>query len=277
MKKAKKKKLIYLLLIIVIFEAIISIGLNYELQIGIRDGNFILRNVKSKESIKEKIDEEFQSDTIIKIAGKLPFNWDVIKVILVVDLALILFAFLVYKNVRLIPTKIQILAEDLYTFFRTIVVDTIGPEKTHFTPYIATIFIFILICNLIGIIPIPGNMEPTRNLNVPLGLGTMAIILVHFFAVKEKGLFPYLKEFAEPVVFIAPINVISEFGNLISISFRLFGNILGGSIIILVISNLTRYILLPVGLNMFFGIFIGTIQAFVFTMLVLSYTAVAIK
>jgi len=277
MKKAKKKKIIYIILAIIILEAAVSVGLNYELQIGRVDGKFVVRNVKSKESIKERIDEEFQSDTIVKIAGRSPDNWNVIKVILAVDLLIILFGFFVYKNVKLIPTKIQIIAEDLYTFFRTIVTDTIGEEKVHFTPYIATIFIFIELCNIIGLIPIPGNMEPTRNLNVTLGLGTMAIVLVHFFAIKEKGLFPYLKEFAEPVFLIAPINIISEFGNLISISFRLFGNILGGAIIILVISNLTRYILLPVGLNMFFGIFIGTIQAFVFTMLVLSYTAVAIK
>ncbi len=269
--------MLYYLLIIIIIEAVISVGLNYELQIGFEDGKFVVNNVKSKESIKEQIHNEFQSDKIVKIAGKFPVNWNVIKVILVVDFLITLFAFLIYKNVKLIPSKIQILAEDFYTFFRTLVTDTIGEEKAHFTPYIATIFIFILLCNLIGLIPIPGNMEPTRNLNVPLGLGTMAIVLVHFFAFKEKGIKKHLKGFAEPIIFIAPINVISEFGNLISISFRLFGNILGGSIIILVISNLTRYIILPVGLNMFFGIFIGTIQAFVFTMLVLSYTAVAIK
>lgn len=277
MKKSKKKKLLFYLLIIIIIEGAISIGLNYELMIGFRDGKFVIENVEHRESIKEQISHEFQSDKIVKIAGKFPVNWSVIKVIIAVDLLLMLFAYLVYKNVKLVPSQLQIITEDFYTFFRTLVIDTIGKEKAHFTPYIATIFIFILLCNLIGLIPIPGNMEPTRNLNVPLGLGTMAIVLVHFFAVKAKGIKSYLKEFAEPVVFIAPINIISEFGNLISISFRLFGNILGGAIIILVISNLTRYIVLPVGLNMFFGIFIGTIQAFVFTMLVLSYTAVAIK
>jgi len=178
---------------------------------------------------------------------------------------------------HLIPSKLQIIAETTYSFFSSLVIETIGEEKRYFTPYIFTIFVFIWLCNIIGMIPIPGNLEPTRNLNVPLGLGLMAIIVVHYSAIKEKGIVQYLKEFTAPISFMLPINIVGEFAKVISISFRLFGNILGGAIIVLVVSNLTRFILIPVGLNLFFGLFIGTVQAFVFTMLVLSYTAVAIK
>jgi len=117
-------------------------------------------------------------------------------------------------------------------------------------------------------------MEPTRNLNVPLGMGLMAVSIVHYMAIKNKGIGPYLKGFTEPFFPMAPINIVGEFSKAISISFRLFGNILGGAIILIVISSLVRFILLPVGLSLFFGIFIGTIQAFVFTMLAISYIAV---
>ena len=73
-----------------------------------------------------------------------------------------------------------------------------------------------------------------------------------------------------------PLNVVGEIAKGVSLSFRLFGNILGGSIIVIVISYLTKYTLLPAGLNLFFGLFVGTIQAFVFTMLGMTYIAVAI-
>jgi len=73
------------------------------------------------------------------------------------------------------------------------------------------------------------------------------------------------------------LNIVGEFGKTISHSFRLFGNILGGSIIIIVISNLTKYIGLPVFLNSFFGLFVGAIQAFVFAMLALVYISLMVN
>ena len=76
---------------------------------------------------------------------------------------------------------------------------------------------------------------------------------------------------------MAPLNVVGEIAKVISISFRLFGNIKGGAIIILVVSFLVRYLVLPVPLSLFFVFFVGTVQAFVFTMLTLTYIAVAIK
>ena len=276
MKKKSKKALIIILTIIII-EGILSVGVNRELQIGFDDGRFVIRNIENEQSIQDQINHEFQNYHMIDLFGKFTINWSVIRVILFVDLFLILFAVLVRRKMHLIPSKLQIIAETTYSFFSSLVIETIGEEKRYFTPYIFTIFVFIWLCNIIGMIPIPGNLEPTRNLNVPLGLGLMAIIVVHYSAIKEKGIVQYLKEFTAPISFMLPINIVGEFAKVISISFRLFGNILGGAIIVLVVSNLTRFILIPVGLNLFFGLFIGTVQAFVFTMLVLSYTAVAIK
>ena len=254
-----------------------SVGLNHTLQIGFDEGKFVIRNVEHGETIQDQINHEFQSYHFINLFGRFKINWSVLRVILFVDLFLIVFAVLVRRKIHLIPGKLQLIAEIIYSFFTNLVVETIGENKKYFTPYIFTIFIFIWLCNIVGLIPIPGNLEPTRNLNVPLGLGLMALITVHYSSIKEKGIGAYLKEYAEPLAFMAPLNVVGELAKGISLSFRLFGNILGGAIIILVVSNLTRFILIPVGLNLFFGLFIGTVQAFVFTMLVLSYTAVAIK
>jgi F-type H+-transporting ATPase subunit a len=73
------------------------------------------------------------------------------------------------------------------------------------------------------------------------------------------------------------LDIIGEASKVVSISFRLFGNILGGAIIILVVSSLVKFVIFPVGLNLFFGMFVGTIQAFVFTMLALTYIGVEIS
>lgn len=275
--KKKTKKYLYILLAILAVEVLLSFGIGYQLQIGFEDGKFVIRNVHNPQEIQEQIDEEFQRYEIINIAGRFPINWSVTRIILVVDLILIILAILVRRKMSIIPTKVQSAAELVYSMFRGLVQETLGREKLHFTPYILTIFLFIFLCNIIGIIPVPGAIEPTRNLNVPLGMAIMVLFVVHYVSIKEKGWKTYLKGYAEPFIFMAPLNFISEIAKGVSLAFRLFGNILGGAIIVLVISNLIRYILIPVGLQLFFGLFIGTIQAFVFTMLALSYTAVALK
>jgi len=126
-------------------------------------------------------------------------------------------------------------------------------------------------------LPIPGVFEPTRNINVPLGLGLMAVVFVHITAIKKKGVWPHLSQFVNPVknpMFL--LDIVGEFAKLVSMSFRLFGNVLGGAIIVLVISSLINYIVLPVGLMLFFSLFIGTVHAFVFTMLALTYISVQV-
>ncbi|MGD8563810.1 MAG: F0F1 ATP synthase subunit A, partial [Desulfarculaceae bacterium] len=95
--------------------------------------------------------------------------------------------------------------------------------------------------------------------------------------IKTKGFKAYAAEYMQPMFFMAPLNVISELSKVVSISFRLYGNIMGGSIIIMVVSHLVYNLVLPPLLNAFFGLFVGTIQAFVFTMLTLVYISVQTK
>ena len=167
----------------------------------------------------------------------------------------------------------------------------------QFTPVtqalIATLFIFIVMSNWLGIIPSfwqilefdhPSHIfeafkveEPTRDLNTTLGLGILVFFVVHFSSIKFKGIKEYVKEYFQPIFIMAPLNLIGEIAKVVSHSFRLFGNIMGGAVIIIVVSSLVRYIAFPILLNGFFGIFVGAVQAFVFTMLALTYIAVAIK
>ncbi|OQY40203.1 MAG: ATP synthase F0 subunit A [Candidatus Cloacimonetes bacterium 4572_65] len=200
-----------------------------------------------------------------------------IRMMLIVDLILIIFAVMVRRKIRFRPGKLQVVAEMMYDSFEGLVGESLGKHNVGFTPYLLTLFLFIWISNLIGIVPIRGISEPTRNLNVTIGLGIIAIVVVQYNAIKAKGLWGHLKSFAEPMFFLFPLNVIGELSKVVSIAFRLFGNIMGGAIIILVVSELVRYIMVPLVLSGFFGLFAGSVQAFVFTMLAMSYLAVEIN
>ncbi len=122
----------------------------------------------------------------------------------------------------------------------------------------------------------PHFEEPTSNLNVPLGLALLFVLIIgHGSEIYYHGVKGYLKSYFSPGGFIGicmfPLNIVGKMAELVSISFRLFGNIFGGVVIIVVVSGLLHYMFIPVGLYFFFGIFVGTVQAFVFTMLALTY------
>ena len=129
----------------------------------------------------------------------------------------------------------------------------------------------------------PKFEEPTADLNTTLGCGLIVITYVHFKAIRVKGLWGYIKSYFHPVFFFMPLNVVGEAAKGVSLSFRLFGNILGGSIVILVLSTLLYqsglvFINQTLGiwlvLQGFLTLLVGAVQAFVFAMLALTYTAV---
>jgi F-type H+-transporting ATPase subunit a len=144
-----------------------------------------------------------------------------------------------------------------------------------YAPLICALFMFLVLSNWLGIFP--HLHEPTKDLNTPLSLGLLGFVIAHYAGIRSKGFKPYIKAYFEPIFFMMPLNLIGELAKVVSISFRLFGNIMGGSIIILVVSYLTYNLVLPPVLNAFFGLFVGTIQAFVFTMLTVVYISVQVK
>mgnify|MGYP001817258850 FL=1 len=154
--------------------------------------------------------------------------------------------------------------------------DALGEEHAEkYAPLVCALFMFLLVSNWLGLIP--HLEEPTKDLNTTLGLGIMGFVIAHYAGIKSKGFKAYAKEYFQPIFFMMPLNLIGELAKIVSISFRLFGNIMGGSIIILVVSHLVYSIVLPPFLYAFFGLFVGTIQAFVFTMLTVVYISVQVK
>jgi len=299
MKKGSLKRVFLIFFVVEVILLILSGGLTKNLEIGFTDGKFVARHVEKHGDLQEKITEEFQPDEYLaetgehgKIMGSAGFYdffakvfgkahaisaFMLLRMLLIVNFVIILIAYLTKKLLFDRPSKPQVLFEMLYSFFEEFVEDTLGEKLVYYTPYIVTIFLFIWVCNMIGMVPIPGFMEPTRNLNVPLGLGIIAVFVVHFTAIKVKGVWKHVRNYINPIENpMCLMDLVGEISKVVSISFRLFGNVLGGAIIMLVVSSLVKFIMFPVGLNMFFGLFVGTIQAFVFTMLALTYIGVEI-
>lgn len=224
---------------------------------------------------------QYNLNEIFKIPGLHPalttINITYILMTWAVMAILIIFAYFATKKASLIPHPVQVAAELLVTMFYNLTVDALEEERAKkYFPMICTLFMFLLLCNWIGVIPVCA--EPTRDLNTTLGLGLFGGVVAHYSGIRAKGFKGYLKEYCSPMWFMFPLNVIGELAKVVSISFRLYGNILGGAIIIVVVSDLARYQVFPWLLGVpFFGLFVGAIQAFVFTMLTLVYISLMVK
>jgi F-type H+-transporting ATPase subunit a len=214
---------------------------------------------------------------IVKLPGhQMTINLDILVMTWIVIIALLVFGYLGAKKRQLVPGPLQTIGEMFVFQFYALTEDALGEKMAKtYGPLIIALFMFLLACNWIGMIP--HMHEPTNDLNTPLSLGIMGFFIAHYAGIRSKGLKRYVKDYFEPIFFMAPLNIIGELSKVVSISFRLFGNIMGGTIIILVVSHLVFSLVLPPFLNAFFVIFIGAIQAFVFTMLTLVYIAVQVN
>ncbi len=214
---------------------------------------------------------------IIPLGGhEITLNLEVILMTWIVIIVLILVGFLSTHKRALNPGTMQIFGELFVGQFYQITEDALDKQMAKkYGPLVCALFMFLVLANWLGIIPYLE--EPTKDLNTPLSLGILGFVIAHAAGIKSKGFKSYAKEYFEPMFFMMPLNVIGELAKIVSISFRLFGNVMGGSIIILVVSYLTYSVLLPPLLNAFFALFVGTIQAFVFTMLTVVYISVQVK
>ena len=153
----------------------------------------------------------------------------------------------------------------------------IGEEEgTKYFPYIYTIFVTILLSNLIGLFP--GFLPPTQNLNTTLALGLFTFLYYNYQGMKAQGVVNYLKHFAGPLWYMAflifPIEIISNFVRPLSLSLRLRGNIFGDHLVMGIFSDLVPLIV-PIPF-LILGLLVSIIQAYVFTVLTMVYIALAV-
>jgi len=185
--------------------------------------------------------------------------------------ALIRFSLSVEK-----PGAPQQMAEMVHEFIGGLAEQSIGHGYQRFQAFVTCIFLFVLTCNLIGLIP--GLDAPTMSPFVPLGLAVTTFVYYNFQGVRVQGPIGYLKHFAGPIWWIAPllfvIEIISHIARLLSLTVRLWANMYAGDLVTLVF-----YSLFPVGLSLPFmalHIFVSVVQALVFTMLAMIYVGQAV-
>ena len=215
-------------------------------------------------------------------------NFNVTNCLSGILVCIIVFGFMFYlsRNVTFKPGKKQNLLESMIDFTNNIVKSNMpGEEGKPFYLYAFVLFWFILVSNILGLaleIKIDDYSiikSPTSSPVVTLTLAMMSLLLAHFFGVKSKGFAGYWKSYAQPVSFLLPINLIEEFTNYLTLSLRLYGNIFAGEVLLALIGQVAGNVgvfgsIFVIPFEMIwqaFSIFIGTIQAYIFTTLSMVY------
>lgn len=189
----------------------------------------------------------------------------------VVMAILIIGGFLAVKGISMIPQKGQNFFEIIVSGIEEFMVDITGEEGRWLLPLAATIFIFIFSSNLIGLVP--GFFPPTASLNTTLACALIVVVFTHVIGVKYHGA-GYIKHFLGPVWWmipiILPIEIIGHVARILSLSFRLFGNMMGHELVLGILFFLAGAFFAPLPI-MALGVFVALVQAFVFFLLSIMY------
>jgi F-type H+-transporting ATPase subunit a len=176
------------------------------------------------------------------------------------------------------PGKLQIVLEDIVTFILEQLENMMPHKGKKYLPLVGTVFVFILLGNLMG--QIPGLGSPTSNVNVPFALAVTVWLYYHIEGIRAQGLLNYLLHFAFPpgvpkamAPLMLPIELISHASRVMSLTLRLFGNIFGEHLVVLIIASIVPFIV-PLPIQML-GLIVGPLQAFIFMTLTAIYLASA--
>lgn len=210
----------------------------------------------------------------ISIGGQKVYITTTHVCLFIVTLVLMIFALVVNSKIKKAtedskPGLIQNIAEIIVEMLDNMVNGIMGKNARRFVNYIATLFMFVLLCNLSGLL---GLRPPTADYGVTLPLGLITFGLIQFNAIKQSGL-GHFKSMFEPIWFLFPINIIGEFAVPLSLSLRLFGNVMSGTVLMGLIYALVGPYTIgwPAVLHAYFDVFSGCIQAYVICMLTMVY------
>ena len=216
------------------------------------------------ENLAEELQEQLECVTMFRI-GPIEIKESVVVTWIIMAI-IVLISWLLTRNLEPDPTKIskrQLIVETAVSGLRNMVQNILGEHGVAYAPYLTTVLLYLGISNLIGLL---GFKPPTKDLNVTVALAIMSIILIEYAGLHKKGLKKWLHSFIEPVVIMLPFNILELVIKPVSLCMRLFGNVLGA----FVIMELIKAVLpvgLPIPFSMYFDIFDGLIQAYVFVFL----------
>ena len=214
---------------------------------------------------------------VVHVAG-ITVDLDIVWTTLLAAAIVLALGFLMVRKVTSgVPGKLQLFWETVTAQVSDLADSAIGPQGRRFVGLGVGVGVFILVCNWIAFIPSgdPGWLPPpTSDVNLPLAMAVTVIALVHYNSIRARGFRGYVKHYFTPYPFLFPINVIEEITKPITMTFRLFGNIFSGVLMITVIVTLIPPYLSWIGLAVwkpFDELFIGAIQAFIFALLTIMY------
>ena len=214
---------------------------------------------------------EIGAHKVAHLAG-FSFNLDTLYMTWISMAIVIVIAILATRNLKLVPQGWQNILEIIIASLLEQIDMAMGPRGRKIAPLLITLFLFILISNWLGLVP--GFTSPTNDPNTTLGLALMVVMLLHILGLVFKGKH-YIKHFFAPFVIV---NMLEEVAKPITLAFRLFGNILAGEILIIILAQLLpMWFPIPNIIWLGFSVFVGVIQAFIFTMLSMSYLANGVK
>ncbi|MDD4084498.1 MAG: F0F1 ATP synthase subunit A [Acholeplasmataceae bacterium] len=185
--------------------------------------------------------------------------------------AVIVFA--ATRKAEIIPSGIQNVVEVFIDWLNGLMEGNMGSEgRRAAAPFVITLFLYLFIGNEIGLLPQVGAhlTSPTNDINVTLGMAITVSLTVYVFGVMRNGL-GYFKHFIQPSFLFLPLNLLEELSKPTTMALRLFGNILAGEILLIVLYKLAPWVIPDIWIG--FSLIVGFIQAFIFTML--TMTAIA--
>jgi len=195
----------------------------------------------------------------------------------VVMILLIVFGAIAAKSIKMVPTKMQNVFEIIVSGMEEFMVSVSGEQGRFLFPIAATVFLYVAASNLMGLIP--GFFPPTANLNTTASCALTVVILTHILGLKFHGI-KYIKHFIGPVWWmvplILPIEIIGHLARILSLSFRLFGNMMGHELVLGILFALAGLFFAPLPI-MALGIFVALVQAFVFFLLSIMYFTGAVE
>ena len=208
-----------------------------------------------------------------------------------VSVLLMVLAFFATRRLSKRPGGFQVVVEKLINMLYGLVEDTMGKHNLRFAPYIGTLFLSSIFCTLLGMTQV--FRSATADLSVTLAWAIVTIVMVWYHNIKNFGFGTWLKGFSEPIVVMTPMNIVSEIATPVSMAFRHFGNVAGGSVLTALIYSalaaLTKMVFgwlpalalsyippvfqigIPAFLSVYFDLFSGFVQALVFSLLTMVY------
>ena len=211
------------------------------------------------------------TSTVVAHLGPVPITRPVVTTwVIIVVLALL--SRLMTRRLQRVPDARQEFLETTVTALEQQVGEVIGKDPRPFLPLLGTLFIFLVVENLSGLIP--GVEAPTSRIETPAALALIVFFSVHYFGVRSRGVGRYLASFAEPRLIMLPLNVLEEITRTFSLMVRLFGNIMSGEFVIgLIVALAGLFVPIPL---MVLEIVVGIVQAYIFTVLATVFIGAAV-